>query len=203
MQDTQFTLVDLTFDWKETTYFIRALNELGEQPKNWSEPVNYLDGEIYGRLEVLEKPTDLEITAMFCFWQDGNEICTMRRDNPILFSEAGVYYFRHASPSSGSDEKGNAHWIRCKGKRYFQADAPLDVVQCQWWAFNDAGERKVLREKGKHWPKDEREDMGVEVRQHIPIRQRLEMIVVAAGARFSAPAHWTNQTERDLASRRS
>lgn len=190
MKTKQFTLLDLVFDWNETTYFMRALNELGEQPERWDGPVNFLDGQIYGRLEVLEKPTDLEIDAILCFWQNGHEICTNRKAEPILFSRPGIYYFGHPAPSSGTDAEGNRHWIRCKGKRFFDGGGQLEVLQVQYRAFNDAGERKVLRERGKHWPKDANEDMGPEVRRHVPIRQRMELIVVAKGAALGKPQHW-------------
>lgn len=186
----QFPLLDQTFDWKETTCFMRALGEIGLQPERWDRPADFLNGTIHGRLEVLEKPTDLEVTMQFCLWQDGHETCKHRDVLPIRFSGPGVQRFSFPSPGTASDGVRNENWQRCKGDDFFSPARQVEVVQVQCWAHNRAGERKVVRERGKHWPKDAREDMGPEVREHIPIRMRVELLVVAAKTSPVLPEHW-------------
>ena len=63
----QFTLFDTTFtftkaeaDATSSHYFVRELNPA--QPRDWTAPVDYRNGSVHIRLEVLDKPAGSEVT---------------------------------------------------------------------------------------------------------------------------------------------
>lgn len=131
---TQLKLLDVSDEWTKTRIFKESDNELGnEQPEKWGEPANFQYGTMHIRLEILSKPSDLEIISMLCLWQNGNESCTRRQDpNLIRFTKPGVYYGSYPAPGEGDDVLGSEKWGRPSaphaGKHYFRGTDNADRV---------------------------------------------------------------------------
>ncbi len=81
---------------------IPALNRLG--PYDLSAPVDYTRGNLYVRLEIIEKPSDLTLRPAFFIWQDEDIYPEMghmgvnRADIPDITKE-GVYYLNFKNPN--------------------------------------------------------------------------------------------------------
>jgi hypothetical protein len=176
----QFTLYDIDTTWVTTTFVNK--NHL-MQPDNWRTPYEYLHGDYYVRLTVTEKPTDLKVRAMWCFWLSGwtTENCTQFGDmSRTSFTSTGVHYFKL--------QPFTQWWVNTGlgSKRIEQG--PLDRVLHQWWSGTV---NKVLRSSNDpHCGSNEK--WGPEADAHIPIKYRMEFIVVAQGHKLTPPAHWTN-----------
>jgi hypothetical protein len=69
----QFDLIDVTFtftkadaDASESHYFVKKLNP--RQPRDWTSPVDYRNGSVHVRTEVLHKPAGGEVTQwVLCY----------------------------------------------------------------------------------------------------------------------------------------
>jgi len=176
--DGQFLFYDVELEWTSTTFIY---SEHLTQPDDWRTPYEYMYGDFYTRLTVIDKPTDLGVRAMFCFWLEGwkHENCTYREQSDLFHNE-GVYYHKLANLS--------AWWVNSGlgSKRIEQG--PLDRILHQWWVD---GTLKVLRTRdGINCGKNEA--WGDEALPHIPIKYRMEFIVVAKGKKLKPPAHWTD-----------
>jgi len=181
----QFTLMDHETDWVRTT-IVRNLN----QPEDWSrDGFDYLGGEMYLRLEIFEKPTDEPIKVQFCVWHENSEICSPW-PTEFLFSEPGVYYQKFAP----YEDWHLRHPERAERRR-FEGEGRLNRVVIQWWIQNPdpSAEKKfrVLRTKLHGGVVSGRKEaVGEFALQHIPIRYRQEVVVVAQGHRLVPPEHW-------------
>jgi len=194
---TQFLLIDTEDVWTTTRIYRGEDGDLETQPESWGDPIDYQNGTLHLRLEILDKPSDAEVMSMLCLWQDGNEICTrFDSEASMRFAKEGVYYEIQPAPGEGDDVEGNVVWRRPTGSHtgnaFFKPTGNCDWILLQWWIKDAEGEWKVLRhnpENGVH----AKLDYGEGVNAHIPIRFRLEMYVVAKGAVFDAPKHWASK----------
>src|SRR4051812_34237450 len=69
----QFTLFDVTFDYTKADaenskpspshYYVKGDRLNPERPKDWTAPVDYRNGTVHVRLEVLDKPAGGEPTT--------------------------------------------------------------------------------------------------------------------------------------------
>ncbi len=95
----QFVLFDVTFeltkseaDEKKSHYFVtkEMLNEA--TPKDWTAPVDYRNGTIHLRLEVLEKPAgNFPATWSVCYIPNKGQKNGYGCTNTLKYTEAGVY----------------------------------------------------------------------------------------------------------------
>jgi len=82
---------------------IPALTRRG--PKNLEYPVNYTNGNLYMRIEILKKPGNCSFRPSLFIWQDEDKYPAMghigvrRRNVPDLY-EKGVYYINYENPNS-------------------------------------------------------------------------------------------------------
>lgn len=171
--------------WTNTTIFTK----LGqEQPDSWLFPVDYWNGTIHCRIEVTEKPTDIEVSCQWCFWQADSETCLRKHVHPIIFSKTGVYYTQFPAPGA-KDLWVLANLNENSDASYFDGDTKLDQIQYQWRVILN-GKQKVLRYKGNNPDEAAKEDLGAEVEPHIPIRFRTRIVVVDKEGEFEPPKGW-------------
>ena len=163
----QFTFIDDDLVWT------RGGTVTPEQrgPTNWESPVNYVDGHLYMRLEVLEKPSDKLVAAQLCMWQDGFslESCS----SPCMtYSTTGVYYVDLSTPSG---------WWRSRPLDYTRTFQQIALM----YKDGSCGANLIrVGACGSHCY------TGSDIDEHVPIRYHAEVVVVAAGATFTPPCHW-------------
>src|SRR5262245_28153354 len=64
--DKQFTFTKVDADASESHYFVKDLNPA--QPRDWTSPVDYRNGSVHIRAEVIDKPAGGEITQwVLCY----------------------------------------------------------------------------------------------------------------------------------------
>lgn len=95
----QFVLFDVTFeltkaeaDEKKSHFFVtkEMLNE--DTPKDWTAPVDYRNGTIHLRLEVLEKPAgDVPTAWSVCYLPNKGQKNGYGCTNTQMYTEEGVY----------------------------------------------------------------------------------------------------------------
>ncbi len=146
-------------------------------PDNWIEPVNYRDGTIYFRLEVLEKPDERTITQVISrlttdtyegthnIWL-GFGACAFRRK--------GVHYF---------------------GQRVLAHRPMIPNVQFNWEHPIHAFQLVVV--DGRGVPVHRRLEQGrnsfqgsPDLALYLPLELRYSAIVVAPGATLDKPTWW-------------
>ncbi len=76
-QAAQFTLVDLTYEHKYEYASHFRINPSPETPANWKAPVDFTKGRVYGRLEVMSRPSSTD-RAIFgiCLESTPSYACT-------------------------------------------------------------------------------------------------------------------------------
>lgn len=95
----QFVLFDVTFELtkseadEEKSHFFVTKEMLNEAtPKDWTAPVDYRNGTIHLRLEVLEKPAgDVPTTWSVCYLPNKGQKNGYGCTNTQLYSGEGVY----------------------------------------------------------------------------------------------------------------
>jgi len=95
----QFVLFDVTFeltkaeaDQKKSHFFVtkEMLNEA--TPKDWTAPVDYENGTIHLRLEVLEKPVgDVPTTWSVCYLPNKGQKNGYGCTSTPIYTEVGIY----------------------------------------------------------------------------------------------------------------
>lgn len=98
----QFVLFDETFTYtkedadnskpSKSHYYVKNMQLNADRPKNWTAPVDYRNGTVHIRLEVLDKPAGSEPTTWsLCYipnkGQKGGYGCT----GTAIYKEKGVY----------------------------------------------------------------------------------------------------------------
>ena len=168
----QFKLLDVTNKWTRHTFYTDFTSV-----DDWSEPVDYMNGRLYVRTEVTDKPTDIEVWCQICLWKGSHETCTWHNKAYIRFKEEGVYYGSYVGPA---DHK---MWVQCDGTLWFDGTG-LTKILYQWWAKNSSGQLKVLRTNTGS------ESFGASAAEHIPIYYKSQVYVVSANSEFIPPADW-------------
>ena len=163
------------------------------QPKlNWpssgsmKSPVNYADGRAYMRLEIVSKPTSINMAAQACMWfqYDGRsfgnkyeETCSSP-STLMQFTDEGLYYFEIRSPSTWWSQNGSSN----KTGKFDWGKKP-HVVRIM---FKDLKTGTLFFEKScgsACWS-------GGDARDHTPVKFNAELIFVEKGKKFSPPSDW-------------
>jgi len=171
---------------------VQDFDQYAQPNANWPKsgsmkgPVNYADGRAYFRLEILSKPTSINMAAQVCLWfqYDGRsfgnkyeETCSSP-STLMQFTDEGLYYFEIRSPSTwwsqdGSNNKtGQFDW----GKKPHVARI----------MFKDLKTGTLFFEKScgsACWS-------GGDARDHTPVKFNAELIFVEKGKKFSPPSDW-------------
>lgn len=95
----QFVFFDVTFEMtkaeaveKKSHYFVTKEMLNKATPKDWTAPVDYRNGTIHLRLEVLEKPAgDVPTTWSVCYLPNKGQKNGYGCTNTQLYTEEGVY----------------------------------------------------------------------------------------------------------------
>lgn len=69
-QNDQFVLVDTLYVHTTETKGFSYFGIPPDVPENWKKPVNFTDGRIHFRLEVLSKPSNVPVNYQLCIFQD-------------------------------------------------------------------------------------------------------------------------------------
>jgi hypothetical protein len=144
-----------------------------EIPDDWTTPVNYAQGTLQVRIEVLEKPNDTItsglILRLITEKHGGNhsiwfcsETCKFNRTGIFHFSEPVAAGKRHYGP-------------------HFRFDRPL--YEAQLIVTDDA--RGIVH---KGWERGWKGEPDLTA--YLPLKARFSAIVVAPGSTFAPPAWW-------------
>jgi hypothetical protein len=98
----QFVLFDVTFSYtkedadnskpSKSHYYVRGDQLNPNRPKNWTQPVDYRNGTVHIRLEVLEKPPGGEPTTWtLCYIPNRGQKNGYGCTGTGIFGEKGVY----------------------------------------------------------------------------------------------------------------
>jgi hypothetical protein len=147
-------------------------NIINAAPTNWKSPVNYYNGSIYLRYEVLEKPSDKQVALQLCVWQDsfGKESC----GRVMLYTKKDIYYVKMGGPSTWWNKSGGAiDWTRKMQKTSFMHK-------------NEGYAGSLLADNacGAACYK------GTDLYDHIPIKYHISAYLVSAGGSFTQPPIW-------------
>jgi len=149
-------------------------------------PVNYADGRAYFRMEIVSKPTSINMAAQVCLWfqYDGRsfgnkyeETCSSP-STLMQFTDEGLYYFEIRSPSTWWSQNGSSN----KTGKFDWGKKP-HVVRIM---FKDLKTGTLFFEKScgsACWS-------GGDARDHTPVRFHAELIFVEKGKKFSPPSDW-------------
>jgi hypothetical protein len=164
--------------------FMRGTNQVWDYPDkdgsapmvdrpdndNWTSPVNYYQGAMYMKYEVLEKPSDKTLGVQLCFWMPGwsPETCS----NQLKYGTEGTYYHKMGNPS-GWWHHGDYPWEDNDfyKARLFQKDG------------NDGAILMATSSCGSYC-------YSGDLSAHVPIKYNVEIIVVAKGDKLAAPDSW-------------
>jgi hypothetical protein len=149
-----------------------------EIPTNWLAPVNFHDGTIHYRVEVIEKPDTNTVTSLLCRVTTGDYEGTHNvwfGHGVVAFRETGVHHF--AQPVLA-----RRPFIR---DTKFRFDEPLFAMQL---AVTDLRGMIVHRrvEQGERTKFEGSPDLSL----YLPLKVRYTAVVVAKGAAFKKPLWW-------------
>lgn len=148
-----------------------------EIPDSWLAPVNYYDGKIHYRVEVIEKPNTNIVTSLLCRVTTEEFHGTHNvwfGHGVVAFREPGIHHFEQAVLA-------RRPFIR---DSKFRFDKPLFALQL---AVTDQRGAIVHRrvEQG-HNKFEGSPDLSL----YLPLKVRYTAIVVAKGAKFTPPPWW-------------
>ena len=167
----------LIFDRPDDLRWKPRMRRSQEIPDNWLAPVNYYDGDIHYRVEVLEKPNTDVVTSLFLRVTTESFEGTHNvwlGNNTVAFREPGTYRFTHPVLA-------NRPFIR---DTQFRFDRPLYTMQL---VVGDQRGAVV-----HHWVEQGHNkfqgspDLGL----YLPLKARYTAIVTARGAKFEPPPWW-------------
>ncbi len=148
-----------------------------EIPDSWLAPVNYYDGKIHYRVEVMEKPNNNIVTSLLCRVTTEEFHGTHNvwfGHGVVAFRQPGIYHFEQAVLA-------RRPFIR---DSKFRFDKPLFAMQL---AVTDQRGAIVHRrvEQGNN-----KFEGSPDLSLYLPLKVRYTAIVVAQGAEFKKPSWW-------------
>ncbi|MBW2527879.1 MAG: hypothetical protein JRI23_27100, partial [Deltaproteobacteria bacterium] len=151
----------------------------------------YASGNAYLRFEVTQKPTSIEIFPQVCFWRwDPDAECSNRwqvfaetcsSQSAFSYTQPTVMYVSLGTPAS---------WWQ-KSSPAWDYSLPFDAMRILQKAEH-SGDKYLLQDSScgsACWP------ISGGAAAHMPITITAELILVAAGATFVTPGHWTGCAE--------
>lgn len=127
----QFVLVNKVFTHDQNTLghifvFAGKDNLPKGVPTNWKHPVNYCNGKIHIRVEVLSKPTNAKVKYMLYLLSGGHgdQYRAVIGHNKVEFREPGIYEFEE--DASSIYEYKNINW-----------EQPIDEMLVSVWDQNN------------------------------------------------------------------
>jgi hypothetical protein len=132
----------------------------------------FANGDVYQRLVIEGKPSDLKCMCWICPWQGGAECCTKPPMPVIYFTEDGTYYTKFGPITT---------WPGAHNNLKFNPDVAVRRTVLQVFGITGSGGKKKLR--ADHWSNS---DIG----NHVPFDIETEVILVARGDKLEQPADW-------------
>src|SRR3990167_1283023 len=90
----QLILLNITYDHTNSTKAFSFFNLPSGIPSNLISPINYAQGTLYQRVQVLAKPSAKTVKYQYCIFQDQiikeKHVCT--DENKLSFTGTGTYY---------------------------------------------------------------------------------------------------------------
>jgi hypothetical protein len=163
----QFVFINETKTWDGKT---QSYNLTRMGPSNWVSPVNYVDGKVYIRYELIQRPSDKIVPVQLCMWQDSwsrESCCQCNNTKPVQ-----VYYWDAGTPSQ---------WWRKSPLDYTR---PFQRASMMHKNESCSGVLLMSESCGSHCY------VGSDLNLHVPITFKLTVIVVSQGAVFTPPADW-------------
>ncbi len=109
-QNTQFTLLDTPYIHNTNSRAFSYFPLPPGVPDDWRSPVNYAEGTIHMRLEVLSKPSARDVNYQICIFQDQHTSAKHACARYQKFSAPGTYIWEQSLPSIF--QYGNLDWSR-------------------------------------------------------------------------------------------
>jgi len=162
----------LAFDWNgpitREQHGVPSPEPLPQANGDWTQPVNYVGGTIYLRLEVRHQPQPQSMRLQICWSQPGRETCT--RAGRIVGQPGAVITWSQpvARLWSLNDGHSAVDWTQPRHNAIFVRDSANHIV-------SDYGDWNW----GGHDPN-----------QWFPLDVRFTAVVVAAGGTFSGWGHY-------------
>ncbi|MFK8025105.1 MAG: fibronectin type III domain-containing protein [Ilumatobacter sp.] len=180
----QISVWDTTLSQTYDSYWEPALN----QPADYTGPRDYASGTAYIKIDVLEKPSDLAMIPLICFWTHTAaqkfkyETCA-RKGVDRIFTDEGTYYFDLKAPESWWQKNGVFDW---------STPPTLGRIMLKK-AYSETTELMLGKLCGSFCYK------GDDLEDHIPVRIASELIFVAQGETLNPPSDWRNECPSDWA----
>ncbi len=95
----QFVLLDALYTHTTQTKGFSYFPIPPDVPENWKSPVNFYEGAIHIRLEVISKPSDRPVNYQICVFQDRHSSDKHACDHTRTFTGPGVHEWK-SSPGS-------------------------------------------------------------------------------------------------------
>jgi hypothetical protein len=109
-QNDQFVLLDTQYIHNTNTRAFSFFPLAPGVPDNWRSPVNYADGTIYMRLEVLSKPSANGVNYQICIFQDQHASANHACARYQFFTAPGLYTWSQSMPTLF--QFNNLDWTR-------------------------------------------------------------------------------------------
>ena len=150
-------------------------------------PVNYAGGRAYLRLEIVSKPTSINMAAQACFWYqytpgkfDKYEETCSTPEGLMQFTDEGLYYYEIQPPSTWWSQNGSSN---ITGKFDWGKKPHVGRIM-----FKDLKTKTLFFEErcgSACWS-------GGDARLHTPVVFNVELIFVEKGKSFTPPSDWNN-----------
>ncbi|NJK86968.1 MAG: hypothetical protein HC906_14315 [Bacteroidales bacterium] len=160
-------------------------------PADWTNPVNYNNGKLYIRYEVISQPTNTSAQILIALYQDSNDPV-----NPTYWKESTVPHVEIYGPGdvgtfdlipshiNGSDA---THPYGCWGTagECVELDRADEIYkyEFQLWGISPYGKIKKTNA-----------DLWADSAKWFPMQIRATLVLVAQGTTFSGWNYWLNNT---------
>ena len=110
----QFTLLEHSGQQTTSQYWEPTLN----QRTDYTTPINYAEGRVYIKLDVLQKPSAKPVVAQLCMWRHTAttrfkfETCARTTKTNLTFTKKGTYYHDAGEPAAWYKKNGVWDWTR-------------------------------------------------------------------------------------------
>jgi len=162
-------------------------------PDNWFDPVNFWDGRIYTRWEILEQPTNTPVAFQVVFWN--NLASSPNKEEMFDRSFSQLYPVRQGGKGSVSEYYTVLHdYIQWeKGIDLHEAYKLLRIGFCAIDVTGASGVKTSITSPawgGGSEPWNSRS-------LWFPMKLRVTMVAVAAGTTFSGWSNWASTPPTD------
>jgi hypothetical protein len=146
-------------------------------PDNWKSPVDYYNGCIFFRIEVLEKASDFELCCQICNWSGGETCSKFWR---LKFSKPGDTVYTR--------EPANEWWTKSGSHDWTQRGNPCVLLIRQ---EGSAGKWMQTGGGGGHIYNGDNKE------QHFPVKIRFTTYVISKGSVFDPPDEFSWQCQQN------